>query len=340
MIRVLVAEDSVTARMLLVSMLSSDPGITVVGEARDGEEAIEMTARLRPDLVTMDIHMPRIDGFEATKRIMSSQATPILIVSATLDPGDVAASMEALRAGAVSVFPKPGGPMTPDFENQRTALVSAVKALSQVKLVRRRESPLRRGSHAQGPAALRRPRVLALGASTGGPAALNVVLGALPASLPVPVFVVQHITAGFVDGFVHWLDRACDLRVKTAAQGEPAEAGTVYVAPDGLHLAVGPDGRLDLRLSSPVAGFRPSASVLFESVAETYGSNTLAVILTGMGNDGLLGLRRIRSKGGRIIAQNEDTCAVFGMPGAAVAENLPDAVLPIHGIAAEILRCV
>ena len=341
MVRVLVAEDSPTTRELLVSMLGTDPSIVVVGQARDGVEAVEQTLRLRPDLVTMDIPRPRLDGFEATKQIMVEAPTPIIIISAVVNPDDVVASMEALRAGAVTVLAKPPNPFSPEFDDACRSLTSTVKALSQVTLVRRRPGPtLHPALHpTPAPPAVattqqRTPRVLAIGASTGGPNALGQVLGALPADFPAPVLVVQHMTIGFLEGFAQWLDRGCALDVRLARHGERLAPRTVYVAPEDHHLGVSASGHVVLSDDDRINGFRPSVSYTFDSAARAFGAATVAVILTGMGSDGVSGLRTVRERGGRVIAQDEETSVVFGMPGSAVAAGVVDDVLPLPGVGA------
>ena len=335
MTRVLVAEDSVTARELLVEILRSEPGLEVAGEAKNGLEAVEMTRRLRPDVVTMDIRMPRMDGFEATRQIMVESPTPIVIVSGSLEVRDVEVSMHALRAGALTVLAKPPGPEAPDFEEQARRFVETVKAMSQVKVVRRwperpRPEPPRPLPSARNGAAA---RVVALAASTGGPAALARILSELPGDFPLPVLAVQHIARGFVEGFAAWLNTFGALRAKVAEDGEALRSRTVYIAPDDRHLGLADRSTIALSSAAPVGGFRPSASFLFESVGRAFGSSAVAVILTGMGQDGVEGLQALRAAGGRVIAQDEETSVVFGMPGAAVDAGLVDLTLPLGAVA-------
>lgn len=297
MIRVLIAEDSATARALLVSILSAEPDITIVGEARTGTEAVEMAQRLQPDLVTMDVQMPDLDGIEATRQIMTRSPRPILVVSATAST-DVELSLEATRAGALMLIAKPEGARSPRFETERHQLVSMVRALAQVKVVRRHGNPMPVPSAGvptprsvpQIVPSWRRasgevPEVVAIATSTGGPAALRTILAELPAGFPLPILVVQHIARGFTGGLAHWLSGDSALRVKLAEYGEPARAGTVYIAPDDRHLGVRRDAAGQLRIqldnAKPVGTFRPSATYLFRSCAEEVGRGVLAVILTG-----------------------------------------------------------
>lgn len=335
MFRVLVAEDSATARELLVEILRADPEIEVVGEAKNGLEAVEITKRLRPAVVTMDIRMPKMDGFEATRQIMIEAPTPIVIVSGISDLREVEISMHALRLGALTVLAKPPGPDAPDFDEQRRRLLQTVKSMAQVKVVRRWPERLwvepltPRHIHAR-----TRPRVVAIAASTGGPAALAHILCDMPPDFALPVLVVQHIAKGFVDGFAAWLNTAgASLRVKVAHDGEPLCPRTVYVAPDDRHLGVADESTITVSDSAPIDGFRPSGTFLFESVARTFGGAVMAVVLTGMGADGVSGLRAVRVAGGRIIVQDEDTSVVFGMPGAALSAGLADDTVPLGAIA-------
>lgn len=335
MIRVLVAEDSHTTRELLVSMLRTDPDIVVVAEADNGIEALELTHELRPDVVTMDIQMPRMNGFEATKRIMTEVPTPIVIVSASVDDAQVEVSMDALRAGAVAVLPKPAGPGAESFNEVTRQFVSTIKSMSQVKVVRHwspRGAPPRAEPRARSIRSAR-PRVIAIAASTGGPAALQRLLSELPAEFEVPVLVVQHISAGFVSGLAAWLNTTSPLSVKVAEQGEVLKRATVYIAPDGRHLTVSPTLTVELSSAPPIGGFRPSASALFHSIAQRFGAGAVAVTLTGMGDDGLQGLRDVCRHGGTVLAQDEASSIVFGMPAAAIAAGLADAVVPLCDVA-------
>ena len=334
-VRVLVVDDSPTARLLLVSILRADPEIEVVGQAADGLAAVELVKELHPDIVTMDVQMPRLDGFAATKRIMVEKPTPILITTG-LDPRALSVSLEAVRVGALAVHAKPGDPRAPGFDAEARELTRQVKAMSRVKVVRHLQFepasiPVVAATSA---AALQdgRVEVIAIATSTGGPAALHLILSALPAEFPVPILVVQHISRGFTAGFASWLDHACALRVKLAEEGEMLVAGTVYIAGDDRHLCASRSRRVHLSSAPEVGGFRPSGTPLFDSVAAAYGRNAVAVILTGMGRDGVDGLHAIRKAGGRTIAESEATAVVYGMPGAAVQAGVVDFVLPLDQV--------
>lgn len=328
MIRVLIAEDSATVRGLLSDLLSQDPDITIVGEAGTGREAVEMTAELKPDVVTMDVQMPVLDGLDATKEIMARTPTPIVIVSSAADSPEVGLSLSATRAGALMVLPTPSLHDTPA---QHAEFVSLIKAMADVKVVRHRHA-------ATPPRAVPAPnarhaaeiQIVAIAASTGGPAALQRVLMDLPRQMP-PVVVVQHIANGFVEGLCGWLNASCNLRVRIAASREPLRPRTVYLAPDGFHLGV-THGKVQLSDADPIGGFRPSATFLFETVAQSYGPTAVALILTGMGSDGVAGLRTMRQRGGHVLAQDEASSVVYGMPREAVRAGVVDVQLPLESM--------
>jgi two-component system chemotaxis response regulator CheB len=290
----------------------------------------------------MDIQMPHLNGFEATKRIMTEAPTPIVICS-SLDVRDVTVSLEALRAGALAVLAKPGGPGTQQFEQESRHFVATVKAMARVKIVRRNQPRVSKAAETvvrPPPRRIARPEVVGVVASTGGPAALHHIFHALPAGFRPPVLVVQHIAIGFAEGLAHWLDGASKLHVKVAEDAERLEAGTVYVAPDNRHLGATSDGRVLLSDAPPVGGFRPSGSYLFESLAHAFGGAALGLVLTGMGRDGTDGLRALREAGGTVIAQDEASSDVFGMPAAAINEGLAHLVLPLRAIASQLTELV
>jgi two-component system chemotaxis response regulator CheB len=358
MIRVLVADDSATARGLLVAILRNDPELQVVGEAEDGLKAVELTQKLRPQVVTMDVRMPRMDGFAASKEIMITAPTPIVIVTASHDGREVEVALNALRVGAVSVLQKPPGPESSTFEEESRKLISTVKAMAQVKVVRHWRStpsvssplpvslspglrPSESETWRQGDKEIRRSgEVVAVATSTGGPAALHHLLSELPGDFPVPILVVQHITRGITPGLGVWLNTSSSLRVKIAEQREALRPGSVYLAPDDRHLGMSSRSTIALSDSPPIGGFRPSGTFLFESVSRVFGASAIALMLTGMGEDGVKGLRQVRQAGGRIVAQDEKSSVIFGMPGAAIAAGLADMVLPIEAIPGRLLEMV
>jgi two-component system chemotaxis response regulator CheB len=339
-LRVLIAEDSPTARALLVAVLSADPGLEVVGEACDGVEAIEQCKKLRPDLVTMDIQMPVMDGVEATRRIMIESATPVVMVS-SLEPTDIKRSMEALDAGALAVMAKPSGPGSPRFERDTRELITTIKAMAHVKLVRRWSSvpPYRAAGTRPMAHGAREVAAVGLVSSTGGPNALRSVLAGLPADFAPPIMVVQHIAAGFTQGLAEWLATTTGRTVKLAVDGERYVDGVVYVAPDDRHLEVARD-RLVVAASPPVEGFRPSGTRLLSSLASTFGNRAIGVIMTGMGRDGVAGLLEMRAAGSAVLAQDEASCDIFGMPGAAVEAGAVDATTPLSEIPTRLVELV
>jgi two-component system, chemotaxis family, protein-glutamate methylesterase/glutaminase len=340
MIRVVLADDSATARQLLRAVLEQDDDIRVVAEAQDGREAIDLVERERPDLVVMDVHMPRADGLRATKEIMMRAPTPILIVSAVRQR-DVDLSLSATQAGALMALAKPEGPGSDRFEESAAELRAMARAMANVKVVRRwsvsevppRDVPRRPRS--------RRPAdLVAIAASTGGPAALRRVLMDLPRTFPSPIVVVQHIARDFTVGFAEWLAGSCALPVKVAENGEALRDGVVYIAPDDAHMGVTSAGVISLSAGPRIGGFRPSASFLFESAGRAFGPRLVAIVLTGMGSDGAEGLRHAHDLGAYVIAQDEASSVIFGMAQEALRRGAVDTVVPLERIATLMVELV
>jgi two-component system chemotaxis response regulator CheB len=339
-IRVLVVDDSAVVRQILVSMLETVPGFEVVGQARDGEEAVRLTARLRPDVITMDIRMPRLDGLGAIRQIMSTTPTPIVVVAASVYEPDRNIAFFAIEAGALTVVEKPSGITSEAYESARDQLVTTIRLMSDVQVVTLRpgrrvdvKPPDRQADKVGATGASINAELIAIAASTGGPGVLREIFRVLPGDLSIPIVTVQHITPGFAQGFAHWLDGETKLRVSLAKDGERLEAGRVLIAPDDAHLTVAPGRIVRLDNSEPVKGQRPSATRLFDSVAKVYGAASVGVVLTGMGDDGADGLQNLRQSGGHIIAQNEESCVVFGMPKAAIERGFVDRVMSPDKIA-------
>ncbi len=344
-IKVLIVDDSPTLRRLIRAVLETDAGLSVLGEARNGEEALNMCHQLQPDIITMDIRMPRMNGFEAIQRIMSDSPRPIVVLTTTMSDRELGISFKALDAGALSVIRKPTG--MPGRDPKADELIRQLKAMADVKVVRRRwpSGAPATASRPASPAPSRRPEgrrieLIAIGASTGGPPVVQSILQGLPADLPVPVVLVQHISPGFVEAMARWLDDTTPVSVKVARSGERLAPGVVYLPPDEHHLLVMAGGKAWLDASPPVDGHRPSVTALFDSVAEHYGAAATAVLLTGMGRDGATGLKAIHDAGGRTIAQDEASCVVFGMPRAAAELGAADEILPPAIIAARLKALV
>jgi two-component system chemotaxis response regulator CheB len=331
-VRVLVVEDSLTVRRRLCEVMATDPELEVVGEAADGRQAIEACRALRPDVVTMDMMLPLMTGLTATEYIMAHCPTPILVVSSSVNRGEVFRTFDALAAGAVDVLEKPkGDEVDGDWERR---LLSSVKMASRIRVITHLRARLNE-RHAV-PAGPKGPwcRCIAIGASTGGPGAIVDVLSALPAPLRVPVLVVLHINEPFGSAFADWLDAQTPHRTSFAVDGEPltGATGRVVMAPPGRHLVV-QEGLLRLTSEAERHSCRPSVDRLFESLAAELGAGTAACLLTGMGRDGAAGLLAIRQAGGLTIAQDEATSVVYGMPREAALLGAAERVLPLGEIA-------
>ncbi len=341
MIKVLVVEDSPVVREFLIHILNADPDIRVVGSASNGEEAIEAVKHHRPDVITMDIHMPKMDGIEATRHIMETSPTPIVIVSGSTDPHENTKTFRAMEAGALAVLIRPTGIGHPDHETTVRELVQTVKLMSEVKVVRRWAQIRHESALPSLPKVLvdklAQVKVIAMGASTGGPPVLQTILAMLPRDFPLPVLIVQHIASGFVTSFVEWLAQPSHLPVHVAMNGEYIAPGHVYVAPDEFQMKVECGGRIILTKDEPENGLRPSVSYLFRSLAAVYGDEAVAVLLTGMGRDGAEELRLLKGKGAVTIAQDKDSSVVHGMPGEAIKLDAATYILAPDKIAAVLI---
>lgn len=336
MIKVLIVEDSPVIREFLTGILSSDPELYVVGSATNGEDAISAVQELKPDVITMDIHMPRINGFDATRRIMETNPMPIVIVSGSSTAEEVSTTFHALEAGALAVVRRPFGIGHPEHGHSCAELIQTVKLMAEVKVVRRWQratSPPKSRTMVPVVTAAREVRLVAIGSSTGGPLALQAILSHLPKEFPVPIVVVQHMSEGFIQGFAEWLGQSTPLQVHVAAQGEFLLPGHVYLAPDGYHLEVRHDLRVLLRSDEPENGLRPSVARLFRSVAAAVGSRAVGILLTGMGKDGAAELKMLRDLGALTIAQDKDSAVVWGMPAEADRLGAAQHLLPPEMIA-------
>jgi two-component system chemotaxis response regulator CheB len=338
MIKVLIVEDSPVVQEFLKYIFSSDPEIQVVDIANNGEEALIVIEQKRPDVITMDIHMPVMDGYEATRRIMMTHPTPIVIVSGSTSTTEVSSSFRAIEAGALAVVPRPPGLGHADFESASRELIQTVKLMSEVKVVKRVQISEKKMEPVTFPAphALKGEieiQVAAIGASTGGPAILMQILSLLPKDLSFPILIVQHIALGFTKGFTEWLNGASHFPVRVALHGESLMPGQAYVAPDGRHMGVESGVRIVLSDHAPENGLRPSVAYLFRTAAQVYGKHALGVLLTGMGKDGAEELKTMKETGAITIAQDAESSIVYGMPGEAIKLGAATYILPPEKIA-------
>ncbi|MEM7247086.1 MAG: chemotaxis-specific protein-glutamate methyltransferase CheB [Acidobacteriota bacterium] len=336
----LVADDSSIVRDILERVLSRIDDIQVVGMATNGKEAVALTKDLEPDVVLMDVRMPVMDGIEATASLMEDRPTPVLILSSAINE-DANVAFEAIQAGAIDVVAKPTGMLSADYAGNELDLVRRIRLVSTVPAIRRRKKTREQAEPA--PASkvvVGRSRAIAIGASTGGPPALASVINGFPAGFDVPVLAVQHISTGFLQGFVEWLDSTVPLSVRVAEQGERLEAGVVYFAPEDWHLGLSEEARITLTRKPQVEGHRPSVDVLFESVAEALGPRSVGVLLTGMGRDGADGLQAMKTAGATTLCQDEESSVVFGMPAAAIELGAASKVLPLEDISSAIVEAL
>ncbi len=341
MIKVLIVDDSKVIQDFLAYLLSSEPDIQVVGIAGSGNEAIEIVRTKKPDVITMDIHMPGMDGYEATRSIMETYPTPIVVVTGSSRNKEITNTFKLLDAGALAVVIRPPGFAHPKFSSLRNELIQTVKLMSEVKVVRlhprSRKEPLEYGKSAQSfDNDLKRIKIIAIGASTGGPIAIQIILSRLPEDLPIPVLIVQHIAKGFVKGLMEWLSSTSRIKLKLAEEGEQLKAGIGYIAPDNFQMGISRGNRIILSDQLPENGLRPSISYLFRSVAHNIGSDAMGILLTGMGKDGADELKTMKDSGAFTLVQNAESCVVFGMPAEALRIGAADQALS-PGKIAEIL---
>ncbi|MCK9607482.1 MAG: chemotaxis-specific protein-glutamate methyltransferase CheB [Methylomonas sp.] len=343
-IRLLVVEDSPTVREFLVYLFASDQEIQVIGTASNGEEALAAVRQQQPDVITMDVNMPKMDGYAATRAIMELFPTPIVIVTDTALTDGISTTLAALDAGALAAVKKPAGIGHPDHASTTRELVQTVKLMAEIKVVRRWT---RHGAQAKTvneviltampPCVVSLPhdiRLVAIGTSTGGPLVLQQIFSALPRDLSVPVIVVQHIAQGFTDGLVEWLSESTGFPIRAAASGEAMLPGRAYIVPTGYQAAVNSSGRIALIANNAENGHCPSVSYLFRSVAAAYGARAIGILLTGMGKDGAVELGLMKTQGAITIAQDKESSVVHGMPGEAISLGAASYVLAPDKIAA------
>lgn len=327
-IRILIVDDSALVRDALKSILETDESIEVVGMAKNGMEGVEKALQLKPNVITMDLKMPMMDGLEAVARIMEENPIPIVVVSSM----DMKVIVQALTIGAMDFVP-----VTGDMNSIAKDLISKVKIASRVKPIRRFKIRL-----PVAPRTFKKPenlKVIAIGVSTGGPQALQVLLAHIPANFPGAILVVQHMSKGFIEGLVEWLKYTTKSEIKVAAEGDQIKSSTIYIAPDDYHMEAGEDGKIRLTQNTDkTITHIPSIDVMMRSVARVYDKDAIGLIMTGMGKDGVLGMKAIKDAGGHTIAQDEKTSIIFGMNKVAIESQCIDHIVSLEHIIDEIFE--
>lgn len=335
MIRILTADDSVLVRAVLRDALNACIDMAVVGEASNGIEAVSLNEALKPDIIIMDILMPVMGGLEATETIMARSPVPILILSSTMDEKDVKLAFTAIKKGALDVMGKPSISGSASESEFITKLIDKIRLLSRIKVIHH----IQRSREQRLPPRVKNSSrsILAIGASTGGPKAVMSIVKTLPQDFSGAVFIVQHISSGFARGFAQWLDLESQIPVRLAETGDPPTIGTALVAPTDCQMIL-ENGAVKIVDAPAVNSCRPSIDVFFESLAPSRGEDTVGLLLTGMGRDGAQGLLQLKQNGAFTIVQNEQSCAVFGMPKAAISLNAADEVLPLETIPEAVMK--
>lgn len=341
-IRTLLVEDSPVALTILKRILETAADIEIVGTAQTGLEALSLIPVVQPDVICTDLHMPQMNGLELTAQIMDQHPRPILVVSASVQEEDTHHIFQLLEAGAVDVLPKPRAGLDPDSLSLQQSLIDKVKVVSGVRVFKKRRSrsapaplPVSTGIKMSTPC---RPKILAIGASTGGPLALQTILAQLPKDFPIPIVCVQHISSGFLSGLIDWLAMQCPLAVQIADPGARPEPGKIYFPPERQHLILNDQGRFACSGATPTDSHCPSITLTFNSIARFYGRRAIGVLLTGMGRDGAEGMQAIAQAGGLTIAQDEATSVIFGMPKEAIALNAARHILPVDTIGSTLIQ--
>lgn len=342
MIKVLIVEDSVASAQLLAYILESDSDICIQGIAISGEAALKMIEIEKPDVITMDIALPGIDGLSTTRAIMEKTPIPIIVVSGSYSENEVSLAFKAIEAGALYIIEKPYAIKHPLYEAHNKELLTLVKLISEIKVVKRNkiESKLTE-SMANSQLKIKNTskfEIIAIGASTGGPQVLQAILSRLKGADLPPVLIVQHISKGFSRGFADWLTETTKYPVMIATNGEIAKRGVAYIAPDNIHLGIDPKGKLIYNFSEEIHCVRPAVSYLFASVAKSFCNRAIGVLLTGMGEDGAKELKLMRDKGAVTFAQNSESSVVFGMPNEAIKISAADYINSPEWIAQKILE--
>lgn len=332
--RILIVDDSALTQRMLADMLSSEPSFEVVGYAVDGEEAVAATRHLKPDVITLDVEMPRRDGLSALHEIMRETPTPVIMVSSLTKQG-AEATLSALEAGALDFVTKPSDGSFAVLAQVKDELILKVKSARSARLFPRSVAPkpIPKVSATS-------DKVVLVASSTGGPRALHIMWQALPVGFPAPILIVQHMPAGFTDNLAKRMDRIGTVPIREAKAGDRIRPGEALVAPGGMHMRVGKAGTLEFDQEPPLHGVRPAADYLFESAAKVFGNRCVAVVLTGMGRDGAQGALEIRRVGGQVFGESETTATIYGMPRAAKENGAVQAELPIHDMGAAVTNAV
>lgn len=326
-IRVMIVDDSMIARELLEYIINSDSRLEVVAQAVSAEEAIQMVPKIKPDVLTVDIHLPNMNGYELTRKIMSSIPIPIVIISGLSSAQSIESCFKAMELGALSLLSKPSGVKSEHFAKDSAEIVRQIKIAAEVKLVTRKpDQKVAQQSY----------QAVALGGSLGGPQALNQIFSELPSAFPVPLYVVQHISPGFINGMITWFQKSSKLKVVLAEDGQKSVPGNIYIAPDRADMIVKRGGIIELVKQSA----QPSVNSLFSSISDTYGNSGVGIILTGMGRDGAKGLLKMKEKGAHTIAQDFESSTIFGMPLEAIRIGAAKQVLSIDKIAPKLVSLV
>jgi two-component system chemotaxis response regulator CheB len=347
MVNVLIVDDSAFMRNTLAGMISSDPDINVIGIARDGIEAVEKVAELKPDIVTLDVEMPRMDGIEALRHIMAHNPVPVLMVSSLTTDG-AKVTLDALDLGAVDFIPKNLADLSVNIVKIKDALIDKIKQIARAGVVLKRNNgaapeplempkPLGYKSH-------RKTAIVVIGTSTGGPKALQNIMPRFPKNFPVPILIVQHMPPAFTGPFAARLNQLSEIDIKEAEEGEPIQKGVAFVAPGRGHMSI-----IRKKVTKTIISisenredyiYKPSVDILMLSAVESHSGQILGVILTGLGNDGEMGMKAIKDSGGRTIAESEESCIVYGMPKSVISAGLADKIVPLEEVAGEIINAV
>jgi len=358
-VRVLVVDDSAFMRKVITDMLASDPQIEVLGTARNGLDALGKIKQLKPDIITLDVEMPQMDGLQLLEKLMTEYPLPVIMLSSLTQHG-TEATIKALSLGAVDFIPKPSGSISLDIEKIKAEILSKVKMGAKISPAKVKNNLLLKGkplSVQTEPAAIKQEssgpakipvfsslpkgnvqKIVAIGTSTGGPRALQEVIPRLPADLPAAVLIVQHMPKGFTHSLAERLNQQSKIRVKEGAAGDRIENGLAILAPGGYHMTLEKGGVIGLNQDPPVWGVRPAVDILFKSIAQNYSAQVVTVVLTGMGHDGAEGVAVLKEKGAKSIAEDKSSCVVYGMPKTVVDKGLADRILPLHQVADGIMQ--